>query len=556
MRTVPLSRDFADDTPIEESVDGFLGVDLVSKPTMLAPGMIRAGGNMRADMSLLKTRPGLAYVAAMDRGTLNPGSRAVQGVAYFDTPQIERIITAWNGRLYETPSDAFNSSATEISGPVNGATQYVPFAQLVDRLFYVDGWIKWLFWSGSAWQSGTVSTFSNASAMPFMALLVAHKFRLIAVQQNSDKIWASAIGDAAAPANWFATDSLRIGDGEGDPIVALIPSPAGALYALKRGSVWSIDTAAPTLANWSSENVTRLTGCVAGRTAVPIGQDVFFLSRYGVVSLGALVQDNAISPLSTLSAPVQPYFDQINWAAIDTAWGAVWRDSYVIALPIDGATVPNVLLSYNTLTKTWQTPWYTAMPGRTVAGEAVTMDGFTAAATSAFGERRETILGDSCGRLHRIDEILDKDQPSAAANTDIVSWCCLKAWDFDAAGAPKQPLLVECEWYKGTGRSVTINLIRDAEDVISGDVEEALIIASSVQTSDAIVSNADTNSVQTFPIRFPFTLGAKAVHRLRRTIRELGRFREASLQLICEQGRMQLRAVRMSAFLDNPSLRQ
>lgn len=556
MQAQPISRDFRDDTPVEETAEVFLGVDLQTKPTLLPQGVIRGGANMRADAALLKSRPGLAYVSAFNPSSLVPGGRQVQGMAYFDTPLIERIITAWNGRLWATPSDAFNSAAEEIIGPANGATQHIPFAQLVDRLFYIDGWVKWIFWTGSQWTSGTVSQFSNGSAMPFMSSLVAHKFRLIASQQGTDKIWASAIGDAAAPANWLPTDSLRIGDGEGDAIVALVPSPAGALYALKRGSVWAIDSSAATLAEWSSDNVTRLTGCVAGRTALPIGQDVYFLSRYGVVSLGALAQSDSISPLATLSAPVQSYFDQINWASVEAAWATVWRDTYLIALPIDGATSPNILLGFNTLTRMWQTPWHSTMPGRSLLGEDLQMEGWTAACASAFSERRETILGDTTGRLHRLDEILDRDQQNATEFSHITSWCLLKSWDFGQPSSPKQPFLVECEWFKGTGRQVTVNLLRDAEDTLSGDAEESLVVASSVQTSDAIVSNADSNSVQTFPIKFPFSLGAKAVHRLRRTIRDLGRFREASLQLICEQGRMQLRAARMSAFIDNPTLRQ
>lgn len=554
MSLISLNRTIGNDEPDEQQAEQFLGLDLITKPTRLGEGMLQGGANTRCDSEMIRTRPGLRFLSALNHTPINPGQVFVQGLAYYDTPLIERIIAAWNGRLFEIASDNFNTTAIPISGPINGTTQQIQFSQLVDRLLYVDGWIKYLAWNGAAWTSGTVSTFSNTDAMPFFSQILVHRFRALASEQGTDRIYVSAIGQAEAPADWIKTQNVRIGDGEGDPIVALVPSQSGAIYALKQGSVWALDTSDASPANWSSSVITRLAGCIAGRTALAVGQDVFFLSRYGLVSLGALSVDNSISPQSTLSREIQPLIESINWAVASTSWAVTWRDLYILCVPTDGALRPNTLLVFNTQTKRWQTPWITAMPGRTIGDTPVENDGFSVGCVTNFGQRSETILGDACGRVFLIDEIIDVDQQSASASTDIQSFAVTRSWDHGAPSSPKQPFMFEVEFFRGTGRELAINLIKDADGIIQGDPENAELVASGVQTSDTIVANAQANSMLTFPIRFPWQLAPKAINRLKFNVRG-SRYREVAAQFICGKGRMQIRAVRMQAFIDAPTLK-
>ena len=89
------------------------------------------------------------------------------------------------------------------------------------------------------------------------------------------------------------------------------------------------------LSAWTSAAITQQIGCVAGRTAVTIGQDTLFLTRKGVASLGRLAQADTVSEAVFLSLPIRPTIDRINWAAVGTAFATEWAGYYLLALPLD-----------------------------------------------------------------------------------------------------------------------------------------------------------------------------------------------------------------------------
>lgn len=542
-------NDALDDTPADALAEAFVGMDMVTKPSRLIPGAVRNGKNMWADVDqVLQTRPAAKFVALLN-DTPGAGTYRIQGGAYYDIPGTERILAVRQGELYELSAAADNTTPTYLSGPTFSTSLDVVMTQLVDRMFSSDGTLHWHLYS-AGWTHGTVTQFSDATAMPTWAQILAHNFRLLAVESGGNKIYASAIGQANAAADWVKTDTIRVGSGQGDPCKRLLRAQGGNVIVLNEASAWLVDTTNATVSNWSSTLITDLTGCVEGKTAVPFGQDVLFLSRYGVVSLGALQTTDSINASTTLSAPIQKLIDRINWSAIGTAWATAWRDLYILALPLDAETYPEHLICYHTKTAKWSTPWEIPLDDVTVStGPTVTATfaGYSFGFNTRFAAKQETILGDTCGRLLRLDDQAEEDQSSAATSHEIESWATLKAMDYEAPTHLKQPFWMEAEFYRSTGQSVQINLVRDG---LLTYPDKALV------DCEIIADGLTTGNLTTFPIVFPLVFQANESYRKSFTIRNLGRFREASLQFVAAQGQLRIRAAQLSAFIDTPLLNQ
>lgn len=80
----------------------------------------------------LQTRQGIETIS-----TSFSTASTVQGMSYFDTPDIEEIVVATNGSLYryETSSSTFATTGGTFSNSVN----QIEFAQLNNKLFWTDG---------------------------------------------------------------------------------------------------------------------------------------------------------------------------------------------------------------------------------------------------------------------------------------------------------------------------------------------------------------------------------------------------------------------------------
>jgi hypothetical protein len=389
------------------------------------------------------------------------------------------------------------------------------------------------------------------------------------------------VGAALGPADWQAGNNIRLGAGEGDPIRTVITAQGVNLLVFTEAAVYAVDTSDAAVANWTITNITHLAGCVAPETAVAFGQDVLFLSRHGVVALGALSDAISISPAAAISAPVQPFIDRINWSRIERAHATTWRDLYLLALPIDQDEWPSIWLPYNVRTRRWQTPWGSSLgplPIGDLGGHRVLVDesgrllvdqtpaaiqesgsptagrepmvvllanGWSAACISRFGGRQETILADSAGRLLRLDPLIAKDDVSPTFAQQIVSWVKIKSFDHGSPNNPKQPFWSELVFQESTASGVRAYFCPDG--VVSFPLiplTQGILIDGGFRTGEG----------GAFPFVFPLSFRPNKQTRKRWHVRHLPRFRDASLLVYAERGRMRLRSARLSAFVDTPEL--
>jgi hypothetical protein len=538
-----MTRDTLDDQPVRETAEGFEGMDCASDPTLLPAGLLSDGLNMMCQGDgKVRSRPGTARIGApIDAIPLLNylGNPVVRGLGYYDTPDHERILVAIESSIISFSSAGNNVSPTFVGyyAPAGtGTEEHVAMVQLIDRMFYLNnGSLHNLIFAGGVWTLGTVATFSSGASMPMWSKIVAHGHRLFAMESNGFKLYASAIGQANAPADWVITDNFRVGSGEGDPGRALISNQGGFLTMLCARSAWQIDTSNASVANWSSKRVTNLTGCVEGKTAVQIGQDILFLAREGVVSLGALANADSINAETALSAPIKPWIDRINWGVINKAFAVKWADFYLIALPLDYDSRPKHIFAYNLRTRRWQTPWVYAFGNHTAPnGNSNAFAGFTCAVVSNFSDKAETCLADNVGRLFRLDQTMFADYDlGAGGSVNFINSMVTRHQVHGAPDALKQPLQAEVEFKDTTLSTLDLILLRDG--------------ATPTTINSTYAAGADSLTVG-------FFTAVTGIWRKRASARNKARYRQAALQLFTGTAGMVVTRAALDAFVDAPEI--
>lgn len=531
---IAFSNDGIDDAPDRAETSGFVGVDKATVPTLLPPGLLQDATNLQfIGDGLARPRP--AFYLNVNHLTAAPASSdaVVRGLCYYDLPSYEGLLSYGDERLKDAPNNTFNAAAT-LQVTYGGAptTGDVPFVQFVDRVFYLrNGVLQWTMNTAGVWTAGTLATFSDASSMPLWSRIVTQGFRLFLMEANGYKLYASAIGAAAVAANWVKTENIQVGSGEGDPARALIASQARFLTMLTARAAWQIDTTAATVAQWTSLRVSAEAGCVEGKTAVAAGQDVYFLSRYGIVNLASLSDILSIAPQATLSAPIQPYIDRINWSVVNTAFATTFSEYILFALPLDSDTRPKHFLPFNLRTRRWCGAW-TFNPGtNALTGAAFT--GFTTGVVCNFGDTARTVIADNTGRIFCLNTPpYSYSRDAIAADGTLLPFTCTavtRAFHHEAPESAKQALQAEVEFK---------------------------VASDSALYSHTLTLTSEANNTTTVSGGFTVGGGAApgAINRNRFNLRGViaEAYREAFLTITDPNGRMLLRSATVTAYIDPP----
>jgi hypothetical protein len=173
-----------------------------------------------------------------------------------------------------------------------------------------------------------------------------------------DEVCASDILDS----NTFDTidSQFRITAGIADSLVAMHPFYNDNMLVMNRNSIHMISGTQGSLADTVVRELTREVGCLARRSIVSQGNNVFFLSDNGVYGLSFIDEYNLRGIEEPLSKNIQPYIDRINKTLAGNAVGTYFNNRYYLALPLDSsrdaddATGNNTVLVFNMLNKGWE----------------------------------------------------------------------------------------------------------------------------------------------------------------------------------------------------------
>jgi hypothetical protein len=201
------------------------------------------------------------------------------------------------------------------------------------------------------------------------------------------------------------------------------------------------------------------------------------------------------------------------------------RNRFLLSVPIDGATDNNCLLVYNTLTRSWHGRW-------------TNLDPICFAVSSASDEIRIN-MGRADGKVLKWLDIEDESlqatfEDSGAAIGTLIE---TRAMTFREAFSPKQPFGVEAEFFQSKAEA-SLDLLLD-------------------DSSSALIGTFETRTpVRTLPTTLPTTLLPSGTKRRSFSVQHLANFREAKARVYSSGGKLSLRGVNMSAFLETLRVEQ
>tara|TARA_R100000808_G_C2152469_1_gene161935 strand:- start:2328 stop:4142 length:1815 start_codon:yes stop_codon:yes gene_type:complete len=348
---------------------------------------------------------------------------------------------------------------------------------------------------------------------PKPKLLVAHTNRLFCTSADtgepSDKIFVSDILDGESFD--LIGNSIRVGGGDGDPVVALLPWFDHSLLIFKQRSIWVVDAnPAQDVTDWQIRLINNRVGCVAARTVQQVGSDVLFMSRDGVRSVKTIESGAQTDISQPISSAVNDVIGRINQSEIGKCCAVYWRNRYLLAVPLDSDTNPSVVLCFHLLSNAWVGSWTGWQPRDWVI--------------TAFAGKLRLNFADQSGRLYTWDDYTAEDNTTADTykdgGSDYESYIKTRAYRFGETWGDKVGHSVQFDFENihSTSQSASLTMYKDLSD--SG---------TDIATSVAITANTGLE-------RKGYNLTSR------------GRFNQLQFKAGVDAGRMALHSVQASAF--------
>lgn len=528
-----LNNEQLDDPLVFDGISDFSGGQASNRPANLL-GPLESLTLTNVD---IKTR-----LAVTRRGTQTLGSPTasmIQGMFYFSTPSFGYIFAIAGG----TPWKYDETGWTAISGYTSSdSTSYVGIAQVINKLYIADAGTNLFSYDGSSF----VDLGTGSTNPPTGSIVLAHTNRLFCAGNTTvpDQLNASTPIAIA----WDTTNlSIRVGAGEGDPIMALAPWDGFQIVVFKRNSTYIV-TADPSLtgSNGSTNNLTNATitkitdiGCVGPRAWALVGSDIYFLTDTGIRSLRRVITANTdareVGP--AMSEPVNDVIDRINWLQSKYCAGFFWQNKFFISLPIDNAALPNTVLVYDTFVGAWAGTWTGWQPVQFLLSKASGLERMN------FGQPDGTVWR----WLDYIPVNDELDSTFQDAGAFIATTIESRGFTFGdgavnvGAGGPtfvdsqsyKSPFNVSAEFYQS---SATASLSVEFDQGTGFTVNDSFITSGGMPLLldfllPAIISSS-ASKIRTFPTR------------------QFNRFREIQVVVQSSAQKLSLRSLAVKAFAD------
>jgi hypothetical protein len=216
-------------------------------------------------------------------------------------------------------------------------------------------------------------------------------------------------------------NSLRVGAGGNDRIVAIHPWIEGQALIFCRKSIWlaALNQFASTDGSDFSvdtpvSNVTLLTneiGCSARKTIQTAGQYVFFLSDAGIYRLDSRLDLKLRGDSRPLSEPIADLFSTVAQSRVEESAIAVWHNNrYIVALPTSAEPLDGnqLVIAYNSLNNAWE--YRDTLPSSTSINELH---------VSTYSSQRRMFSIPRSGNLYILEENDNGKDDPAAGSTGI-----------------------------------------------------------------------------------------------------------------------------------------
>jgi hypothetical protein len=328
---------------------GFLGLDVLTEPTLLEQGMLQQAENVRINSGVVESRKGLSKIKDIVNG---------KGLIKFSDPNgQEDVLVASHNQV--------TGVFTEFNIPIENAfseTDEVSGIQAFEKVF--------LFASGNRpkrFASGD-DTFTDFPTNPSQddplflpcpnspfGTYMANRLIVLNPDDSSTSIICSDILDE----NNFqkSTGEFFVNKGTSDFTLALFPWPENQLIVLNNksihilGNIHSLDS--------TSFEISRQYGIGGTRCAVASGSYIYFISNEGDFQVLVPSSDPAkglgisVSKVTLdtepLSKRITPIIDRINLSQIHKSIAHYHRNKVYFAVCLDGEEEPKTIIVYDSL---------------------------------------------------------------------------------------------------------------------------------------------------------------------------------------------------------------
>lgn len=506
-----------------DGVPGFGGGQVSNlRPSLLQPN--QAEGLLNVDLVRLEdatTRRGCDQLSAEAAG-----ANRILGLAYYDTTTYEKLVRVKNtGTMkVQTHDGTPASSWTDAAGWTPSAADCA-IVQGNNLLFFANGTDNLRSWDGATFTDmGTV--YPNP---PLYSGILYATNRLIGWGDaaNRDTLgFSNILGEGV----WSLANTLRPGAGDGDPIVTCVLWSKTLLAVFKRSSIYLVDIdPSVAVASMRVDTVSRTIGCVGPRAACKVGSDIWFMSDDGVRSLRRVLNGEDTEVVPALSFPINDLLEELNRDALATCCTLFYNDRFFLAIPTGASTQPDTVLPAKVLADgvRWMGEWSGWAP--------------CIFARSYIGGLQRLNIGRSDGQVWRWREFVQESLETATdfqdVGTDIETQVLTRRMSFGDAEAWKQGFTCEAEFNESTA------------EVSVYAVPDAVVAATPLLTASSAIGFLN------FPVTFPITFPAVGVKRTPGTLMHSGRFRELAFLLQSDAGKMALRKVTASAFMQSMEVR-
>jgi len=318
-------------------------------------------------------------------------------------------------------------------------------------------------------------------------------------------------------------NSFNVGSGDGDPIVACVPWTDTVFVCFKRNSIYAVD-ADPTVATatWNIGTIHRKIGCVAHRSAVQVGADIWFLAHDGIRSVQRIQTQDQNEVTFPISLPIQDIIERINWPQAGNACAVFWNNRYILSVPVDSSTSNNYTIVYNTLTKSWSGYW---------TGWTPTI--FELTFFTSQGGRM--IFGTSDGRVPAWLDYIPSGSLVDANFTDdgvaITSQVTTRSMTFQEPFNPKKILHFEMEFIQSDA-TATAQMIPDLGSAIT------------------LTSFPSFGASVNLPVNLPFNLIQAGTYKKAIPLMGQQPFREVQFNVTATSGNLSLRTILADAYIN------
>ena len=208
---------------------------------------------------------------------------------------------------------------------------------------------------------------ADTTSGPIAKFIISHKDKLVMgnIQGYPSRITWSGGGENVDKFNWrFGGGYIDIDKDAGDEVKGLIEYQ-DAIVVFKERSIWSITLSVSTdgIVVPTVKMIMRGVGAVSHRTIRYVENDVFFLSRRGVYTLGN--EPNFLNVLRTneVSARIRPIFDTLTASQLEQACAIYAGNKYRLAFPATSASKNTKEIIYDRERLAWMGPnTYPATP--------------------------------------------------------------------------------------------------------------------------------------------------------------------------------------------------